>query len=292
MTPEIKMTNEQLSPVKGRIHYTAYRGVLDRQDVIVEEYFFYGCLPHLVVQTGPSEWINIFTLFSFTEKYGGILLPSMRHRNIVDILGYCTEKPEKIFVVFKCPRNGNLRNYLFRSNHNKEWSIHERIIEGIADGISYLHYGFQHEYLIHGDLNLSSIWLDDCWNAQISNFSYTRILDMNGTCTAVASLLQRWEYLQLWIILLQILIDKKGGGFSAYPSSLLEVWNKWKRDKMLELLDPEIQNCCPDKALRYFQIALLCIQAEPDKRPDAKEVVTMLSRLDDLPIPTPPDFRF
>lgn len=56
---------------------------------------------------------------------------------------------------------------------------------------------------------------------------------------------------------------------------------------MLELLYPPLWNSCPEEeALDYFQIALLCVQNEPDKRPNMPQVVHMLDSSDPLRIPS------
>ncbi|KAJ4821349.1 S-locus lectin protein kinase family protein [Rhynchospora pubera] len=201
-----------------------------------------------------------------------------------------------------------LSSALHYNSQPREWSTLDRIIKGIANGISYLHHGLEEKYLIHGNLNPSTIWLDDSWNAQLSSFSLTRVLDVNESffklsspCGALGyTAPEIYSYLRITtksdvysygITLLRILVDEESGCYFTDFNTIFKVWNKWQQNKILELLDQRIHSCHPKEALCFFQIALLCIQGDPDKRPNMQEVVKMLTSLDDLPVPTPPVFR-
>ncbi|KAJ1691661.1 hypothetical protein LUZ63_015816 [Rhynchospora breviuscula] len=86
--------------------------------------------------------------------------------------------------------------------------------------------------------------------------------------------------------LLQILSGEKV--FDSGKNLALEAWMHWEQNNMLELLDPRLKNnCAEEKALRYFQIALLCIQSKPEMRPSMQQVSQMLNINDPLPLPTP-----
>ncbi|KAJ4797556.1 cysteine-rich RECEPTOR-like kinase [Rhynchospora pubera] len=227
---------------------------------------------------------------------------------IMEIIAGCT-------IPLYASRNSECLAYdmwhRWKNNNNsqpREWSTLDRIIKGIANGISYLHHGLEEKYLIHGNLNPSTIWLDDSWNAQLSSFSLTRVLDVNESffklsspCGALGyTAPEIYSYLRITtksdvysygITLLRILVDEESGCYFTDFNTIFKVWNKWQQNKILELLDQRIHSCHPKEALCFFQIALLCIQGDPDKRPNMQEVVKMLTSLDDLPVPTPPVFR-
>lgn len=53
----------------------------------------------------------------------------------------------------------------------------------------------------------------------------------------------------------------------------------WKQERGLELVDPilEVPRASYSVALRYINIALLCVQEKPDDRPLMSDVVAMLN---------------
>lgn len=74
--------------------------------------------------------------------------------------------------------------------------------------------------------------------------------------------------------------------------SMLQAWSHWKEGIPLEMMDPTLLNCYSrDEVDRCIQIALLCIQDDPDDRPTMVRVVVMLNSFDvTLPLPRPPTF--
>ncbi|KAH7545829.1 hypothetical protein FEM48_Zijuj01G0135300 [Ziziphus jujuba var. spinosa] len=71
-----------------------------------------------------------------------------------------------------------------------------------------------------------------------------------------------------------------------------EVWQQWSEDKGEETIDPNLINACPvNEALRWIHISLLCVQEDPNDRPNMSSVVLMLaSKSLHLPKPSKPPF--
>ena len=72
--------------------------------------------------------------------------------------------------------------FLFETDSVKKkqlnWSKRISIIEGIAQGLIYLH-KYSRLRVIHRDLKASNILLDDHLNPKISDFGMARIFEMN-----------------------------------------------------------------------------------------------------------------
>ncbi|KAM0937978.1 putative protein kinase RLK-Pelle-L-LEC family [Dioscorea sansibarensis] len=108
-----------------------------------------------------------------------VSLGQLRHRNLVNLLGYCRRKTELILVYEFMP-NGSLDKYLFsQTTPCLDWNHRFRIIEGVASGVLYLHEDWA-KVVIHRDIKASNVLLDSEFNARLGDFGLARLYD-HGT---------------------------------------------------------------------------------------------------------------
>ncbi|KAL6648049.1 hypothetical protein ACP70R_012273 [Stipagrostis hirtigluma subsp. patula] len=89
------------------------------------------------------------------------------HLNLVPLIGYCDES--EFIIVYNYIAHGNLRDHLYRT-HGPPLTCKQRleICIGAARGLNYLHRGAEHT-IIHGDVELKAIFLDEELVAKISH---------------------------------------------------------------------------------------------------------------------------
>ncbi|GKE29949.1 kinase-like domain-containing protein [Tanacetum coccineum] len=97
-----------------------------------------------------------------------MMLASLKHENVVSIVGFCDENDEKI-IINKYEAKGSLDKYI--SSANLTWIQRLQICVDVARVLKYIHYDDGHDFsLIHRNIKSSKILLDDNWKPKLYGF--------------------------------------------------------------------------------------------------------------------------
>uniref|UniRef100_A0A0E0GUD1 Protein kinase domain-containing protein n=1 Tax=Oryza nivara TaxID=4536 RepID=A0A0E0GUD1_ORYNI len=105
-----------------------------------------------------------------------VSLGRLRHRNIVQLLGYCRRKGE-LLLVYDYMINGSLDKYLYGEGKPiLNWAQRINIIKGASSGLLYLHEEWE-QVVIHRDIKASNVLLDSNMNRRLGDFGVARLYD-------------------------------------------------------------------------------------------------------------------
>ncbi|XP_034690509.1 G-type lectin S-receptor-like serine/threonine-protein kinase At1g61420 [Vitis riparia] len=244
------------------------------------------------------------------QFYNERLIAKQQHRNLVRLLGYCIEGEEKMLIYEFMP-NRSLEDVLFAPAGRKglDWNTRCNIIEGIAQGLDYLH---KHSRLnmVHRDLKASNILLDHDMNPKISDFGTARIFEPNASEVKTNNIVgtpgfmppeyamwgvysRKTDVYSFGVLLLEIVSREMNipcGSKNGAGNLINHAWKLWGEGNSLELVDPAVRDPhSRTQMLRCIHVALLCVQNSAEERPTMSQVCSILTnKTEGLPNPNPP----
>ncbi|KAK3124838.1 hypothetical protein QOZ80_7BG0594340 [Eleusine coracana subsp. coracana] len=227
---------------------TLFKGQLHGNDVTLKK--------HSVISSAQQlPWsMSTYELFRNEVK----ILPKLQHKNIVKLVGFCAERRERV-LVYEYMQNGSLEDLIFvrmTAGPTVDWPTRFRIIEGIAQVLSP---DKDHDT---ADCVVGSVVYEKCgkrWTKSLQDTYYRDLLTWAFKGTA-------WCGKKLKLRLKDFMhpsIHRVSFCGRTMPRCL-----SFPARRSILLQQKEIIRC--------VRVALLCIQENPQRRPDMPEAARML----------------
>jgi len=224
-----------------------------------------------------------------------VSLGQLRHRNLVQLLGYCRRKGELLLVYDFMP-NGSLDGFLYsQTRPSLNWSQRFQIIKGVASGLLYLHEDWE-QVVIHRDIKASNVLLDSELNGRLGDFGLARLYDHGtdpqtthvvGTMGYLAPELARTgkataatDVFSFGAFLLEVTCGRRPiEPYAPADELILMDWvlAKWQRGLVLETRDSKLgEEYSAHEVELVLKLGLLCSNPMPAGRPSMRQVVQFL----------------
>ncbi|KAL4574901.1 hypothetical protein LXL04_021741 [Taraxacum kok-saghyz] len=226
------------------------------------------------------------------------VLGNVRHRNIVRLLGCCSNR-ECTMLLYEYMPNGSLDDLLHGKNKCDnlvaDWFTRYKIALGVAQGICYLHHDCD-PVVIHRDLKPSNILLDGEMEARVADFGVAKLIYCNESMSVIAGSYgyiapeyaytlqvdEKSDIYSFGVLLMELISGRRSveSGFGEGNSIVDWVRSKIKsKEGTKEVLDKNAGGSCNlvrEEMMCILKIALLCTSRNPPDRPSMRDVVSML----------------
>lgn len=235
-----------------------------------------------------------------------VTLGHLRHRNLVQLLGYSRHGNELLLVYDYMP-NGSLDRFLHGQDRQAlNWVHRFNIIKGIASGLFYLHEDWE-KVVIHRDIKSSNVLIDNEMNSRLGDFGLARLHNHgNGTGGHITNLAGTMGYIApelatlgratkatdvfaFGVFMLEVACGRHpiGVSYSGEPMLLVDcVHYAWQHNSILTTVDPRLEDYIMDEVDLVLKLGLLCSHTIPTCRPSMRLVMQYLGEgapLPDLP---------
>lgn len=226
-------------------------------------------------------------------------LSRAEHENLVILHGHCRIGSVRI-LIYPYMENGSLDFWLHEKEDGRSslsWNRRLRIAQGTCKGLEYLHLGCE-PHIIHRDVKSSNILLDGNLDPHLADFGLARLIQPNDThittdlvgtlgyippeygLSSIATL--KGDIYSFGVVLLELLTGRRPVDV-CQPIRRIDLLS-WVHLMKTENRVPEIfdtfvntsQENHDRQAKRVLEIALLCLDQYPKKRPQIQEVVKWL----------------
>ncbi|GAB4847861.1 hypothetical protein Ancab_026921 [Ancistrocladus abbreviatus] len=202
-------------------------------------------------------------------------LGNIRHRNIVKLLAFCSNKLTNV-LVYEYMKNGSLGEALHNGKKKKGlalgWNLRYKIAIEAARGLCYLHRDC-HPLILHRDVKSNNILLDSNFEAHLADFGLAKFLMDGGASECMSAIAGSYGYIapeyaytlkvdeksdvySFGVVLLELLTGRRPVGDFDDGVDIVQ-WcvsvTNCNKANVSSIIDPKLATTAPlDEAMHFF----------------------------------------
>lgn len=225
------------------------------------------------------------------------MLSSLKHKNVVSLVGFCDDNDEKI-IIYKDVTRGSLSNYL--SDPMLTWVRRLKISIGVAHALSYIHYDEPRDFsVIHRYIGSAFLLLNDEWEPKLCDFEGSIKIEASQrhhsfhtnevwyvkgygdpTYIETKSVSHKSDIYSFGIVLFELLCGRESvidNDSNKYLAPLAVT--RYKEKRLNEIIDWDLWKHMNSQSFNIFaETAYDCLNEERSQRPNIDEIVTRLEK--------------
>ncbi|KAG8643439.1 receptor-like kinase LIP2 [Manihot esculenta] len=222
-----------------------------------------------------------------------IVVSSVRHKNLVELVGYCVEGADKLLVLKYFP-NKSLGYQLHECEENLDWETRMDIAKGSARGLEYLH---EHcdPPVIHLDIKSDNILLDDDFKPKVADFGLARFFSEAATHISESAIMGTKAYVDpsaiktgqysvksdvysFGVMLLELITGKRPieDGIDVVEWAKPEIKSALRNEEFEDFVDYTLHTFDHGEMYRMLFCIDACLNNRPKFRPSMKKILLAL----------------
>nr|QEQ56106.1 L-type lectin receptor kinase [Hordeum vulgare]QEQ56114.1 Hv-LecRK [Hordeum vulgare] len=232
------------------------------------------------------------------------VISRLRHRNLVQLIGWCHGHDQELLLVYELMPNRSLDIHL----HSKQgtfltWPMRMKILLELGSALLYLHEEWE-QCVLHRDIKPSNVMLDESFGAKLGDFGLARLVDhaagmqtmtaISGTpgyldpeCVNTGRASAESDVYSFGVVLLEVACgrrpmsviapnqhqQKNGGVFRLVEWA----WGLYGRGAILEAIDERLNGDYDAAEVeRVMVVGLWCAHPNPSARPSIRTAMATL----------------
>ncbi|XP_058005680.1 uncharacterized protein LOC110663650 isoform X2 [Hevea brasiliensis] len=227
-------------------------------------------------------------------------ISNVYHRNIVNLIGYCSDDDDNRLLVFEFVPNNSLKFHLHENGSSTiNWSNRMKIAIGSAQGLKYMHEDSGHK-ILHLYVKSDNILLNDKFIPKLAEFGSAKIFPDSLTHLSISQVMINSGYMapeyqttnkftdkldiySFGVILLELITGKQPVGHFSGHTNMVK-WAKPMLSKSLfegkdmsNFVDEELQGYYDPKQMdQMVACVLACVHDDPQRRPPMSRILEVL----------------